>query len=353
MTLLFRKYYGCSTGCLNPYGKEMSLLLSLTLYIRTRNVKMDRNFPSSSTPTSGVGSPQADFPGLGPIRIWTSARMRLHNLPGQFMPMFDHSHCKKSLVLCQNRINFQHFILCPLLLILPRASLRSIWLCVLYSPPSGIFKFIRFLWASSFPVWTIPASSASPHRSHAPNHWSPSRSSSCFSMSTFLLYHGDQHSGCAFSSAEERRKICQWHYANAAQDGVGLHCCKVALLAHVQQKQIFLKSCFQKPAPSLHWCMEVFIFQVQDFTISFVELLEIPVCHFLPLVKSHNSHTIMWCINYSFQVHGVCSVSEGVLCPIVQVTNRDVKWHYSQYQSLGTALLMGCQVIFVSVITDL
>lgn len=57
-------------------------------------------------------------------------------------------------------------------------------------------------------------------------------------MSTFLLYYGTQHSRCGLSSAEERRRIIPWPaggtHSNAAEEAVGLHCCKSALLAHVR-----------------------------------------------------------------------------------------------------------------------
>lgn len=172
MTLLFRKGYGCSTSCLNLYGGEMSLVLSLTLYIKIKILNMDRNFLSSSSPTGGAGSPWTDCPGLSPIRFYTSARMETTISLGNSCPCLTTLTVKKKnnqLCCCLNRINFLYFILCPLRL-LPRASLRSVWLCILYSPPSGIYELIRFLRASSFPCWAIPAFSASPHCSYVPNH---------------------------------------------------------------------------------------------------------------------------------------------------------------------------------------
>jgi len=59
----------------------------------------------------------------------------------------------------------------------------------------------------------------------------------------------------------------------------------------------------------------------------------------------------MCCISHSSQVHGVCKLSKGVL--FVQVINGDVEWYWFQYQSLGTALLTGLQVIPALLITAL
>lgn len=77
--------------------------------------------------------------------------------------------------------------------------------------------------------------------------------------------------------------------------------------------------------------------QVQDFATSFVEILEIPVCHFLqPAEVPLNSHTTVWCIDHSSQVHSVKlsnSVSfsrslMGVLNGVIGLSINPCMCHY-------------------------
>lgn len=147
----------------------------------------------------------------------------------------------------------------------------------------------------------------------------------------FLLYYGTQHSGCGLSSAEERRRIIPWPaggtHSNAAEEAVGLHCCKSALLAHVRlgiHKNLNL-SAFrsQPPACTDAWGFSSFRCRTSQFPLlSFLRFL-------FAIFSSLLSHTT-WIVPQACGVStsppkfGVCKLPEGVLCPVVQVINGDV-----------------------------
>lgn len=55
----------------------------------------------------------------------------------------------------------------------------------------------------------------------------------------------------------------------------------------------------------------------------------------------------MQCISHSWFC-AVCKLAEGTLCPIIQITDEDVKQYWSQHQPLGYICL---QVDFTLLIT--
>jgi len=73
--------------------------------------------------------------------------------------------------------------------------------------------------------------------------------------------------------------------------------------------------------------------QVQDFPLSFTEFHEIPLSSFLqPAEAPPHGSVIIWCINYTPQFCVICTIVEGALCSIVQVSNEAV--HLSNLSSV-------------------
>jgi len=66
------------------------------------------------------------------------------------------------------------------------------------------------------------------------------------------------------------------------------------------------------------------LFKGKDPTFPVVELHEISVGPFLQSVQVHlKGNTLTWCIHTEFC--SSCKLAEGVLCPVTQVINEDVK----------------------------
>lgn len=118
-------------------------------------------------------------------------------------------------------------------------------LCCLCTYPWRVFPCIVQLvqqdlpWASSFPGWTFPAVSASPHTSSAS---APLTTLVAFPGLTpvcpcLLCWGGPaaaEHSRCGLSDVRWKGSLPSATPAAPAQDAVGLLCHKGALLTHVQ-----------------------------------------------------------------------------------------------------------------------
>lgn len=66
--------------------------------------------------------------------------------------------------------------------------------------------------------------------------------------------------------------------------------------------------------------------RVQDFAFAFVEIREIAVSPLLQPAKIFlNGSTSIWCISCFSQFCVIYKFSEGVLSPVIQVINVDVK----------------------------
>ena len=65
---------------------------------------------------------------------------------------------------------------------------------------------------------------------------------------------------------------------------------------------------------------------IQDFSLPFAELYNIPVSSFLQPVKVLlNGSLTLWCISHSSQFCVISKLAEGTLCPIIQTVNEDVE----------------------------
>ena len=74
--------------------------------------------------------------------------------------------------------------------------------------------------------------------------------------------------------------------------------------------------------------------KVQGFALH-VEPDDVPVSLFLwPVEVSQNGNKGFWCISHSSQLCVICKLAKGMLCPIIQITDEDVKQDWSQYYPL-------------------
>lgn len=75
--------------------------------------------------------------------------------------------------------------------------------------------------------------------------------------------------------------------------------------------------------------------QDQGLPFLSVELKEVPVSPFLhPVELPLDGDTALWHISYSSQFCVICKLVEGTLCPVIQIINEYVKYHYTQHSSL-------------------
>lgn len=116
---------------------------------------------------------------------------------------------------------------------------------------------------------------------------------------------------------------------NTAQDSVGLPCCEITLLAHVQ---LFLRDpqvLFRK-AVSLTACTVAWVYSSSDVRLHIFAFHEIPIGPFLQSVKVplYGSPTFQ-VIDCSSQFVG--KLIENVVCSIIQVFNRETRHCSSQY----------------------
>ena len=69
-----------------------------------------------------------------------------------------------------------------------------------------------------------------------------------------------------------------------------------------------------------------------DLVFLFVELYEALVSPFLqPLEIPLIVIMPTWCISHSSQFSIICKLAEGALCPIIQITDKDVKTYWPSY----------------------
>ena len=113
---------------------------------------------------------------------------------------------------------------------------------------------------------------------------------------------------------------------------VRLYCWLVVSSRLPGPQGLSLQSCF--PAFRLQHVLVpgVVPLQVQDFAVLFVELHEIPLSPVLqPVQIPLDGSTATWCISRSSQYCVICKLAEVVLCPIVQVVNKDVRHYWPQF----------------------
>ena len=75
---------------------------------------------------------------------------------------------------------------------------------------------------------------------------------------------------------------------------------------------------------------------IQEFTFHLVELLEVPVNPFVqPAEVPLDGSTTLWCISHFSQFCIISELAEGMLCPIIQIVNEDVKQCWCRYWLWG------------------
>lgn len=135
--------------------------------------------------------------------------------------------------------------------------------------------------------------------------------------------------------------------ANAAQDVIGLCCYEGILLAHVQlgvhqdPQGPFLQSCFPTGQHPAHIASGRFSIPSAGLGIwfcwTFVELHEILVSPYHQPVKSLSGAPLQD-TNLSTWFGIDQKLAESALCPVVQVTNKDIEYYWPQYWSLRDAM---------------
>ena len=85
------------------------------------------------------------------------------------------------------------------------------------------------------------------------------------------------------------------------------------------------------PGPQHTLVCRVVPHQVQDFALLLAELPEVSVSPFLQPVKlTLDGSMPLWHV-HSSQLCVIGKLAEGTLCPIVQITEEDVKQDWTQY----------------------
>ena len=179
-------------------------------------------------------------------------------------------------------------------------------------------------------------------------------------MSMPLLYWGTQrwtqYSRCGLNSAEERGRITSLNLLAtlhlmkpripSTTVAARAHCWLMFILVSTMTPMDFsAKLLSRRSASSIYWCLGLFLPRCRTLHFALLaELHEVPVSSFLQPVKVPLDqpllvqHCLQTCLSF---------------CPIIQVTNTDIKQEWSQYCVLGCTTSYGLQLDSVLLIITL